>query len=268
MEGFDKEGAQQLHHQLVDSRKWIGTAELYVAFVSRGIPTTLVDFHLKAKGPKLLFDWIVNYFSQDDSKPDSKQLTINDTLRRASPITVTDKLPLILQHHGHSRTIVGYEKYKNGTINLLTFDPSRYMPQAIRNLGLSNQHLPSGSGKASRNPNISTSKVFDRILHPHGHRDRKRKASDSSLSGDPSLAKRMRAGGDPEVIVLDDEEERAKPSSKSGETDYKTVLKTFRLTPRDIQKKDKYQILYFPMTEPLTEEQRMNLRTVTSIKLE
>ena len=31
--------------------------------------------------------------------------------------------PLFLQHQGHSRTVVGYEKLRNGNINLLVFDP-------------------------------------------------------------------------------------------------------------------------------------------------
>jgi hypothetical protein len=36
---------------------------------------------------------------------------------------VTDKMPLILQHNGHSRTIVGYEVSKSGAVTLLAFDP-------------------------------------------------------------------------------------------------------------------------------------------------
>ena len=53
--------------------------------------------------------------------------SVNDALRGASPVIVTDRMPLILQHDGHSRTIVGYEKLKNGTTNLLCFDPARYV---------------------------------------------------------------------------------------------------------------------------------------------
>jgi hypothetical protein len=34
-------------------------------------------------------------------------------------------MPLILQHAGHSRTIIGYEVSKKGIVNLLVFDPSK-----------------------------------------------------------------------------------------------------------------------------------------------
>ena len=37
-EGYDKIGANDLKHSLVDTSKWIGTAELYTAFTRRRIP--------------------------------------------------------------------------------------------------------------------------------------------------------------------------------------------------------------------------------------
>ena len=43
---------------------------------------------------------------------------------RGEVVRQTRKLPLILQHSGHSRTIVGYEETHRGT-NLLLFDPGR-----------------------------------------------------------------------------------------------------------------------------------------------
>ena len=51
---------------------------------------------------------------------------MNDALRSASPIVVTERLPIILQHEGHSRTVVGYERLDKGPINLFMFDPSKY----------------------------------------------------------------------------------------------------------------------------------------------
>ena len=47
----------------------------------------------------------------------------NDT-GRGEAVRQTRKLPLILQHNGHSRTIVGYEETQRGTY-LLLFDPGR-----------------------------------------------------------------------------------------------------------------------------------------------
>lgn len=67
-------------------------------------------------------DWIVNYFSPKTYSAES--VSVNDALRGASPVVVTDRMPIILQHRGHSRTIVGYEVTKTGEIELLMFDPS------------------------------------------------------------------------------------------------------------------------------------------------
>ena len=65
--------------------------------------------------------WIMNYFSPSQGGV----RTIHDALSGA--ITVTESMPVVLQHAGHSRTVVGYEVLKNGVCNLLVFDPSRYV---------------------------------------------------------------------------------------------------------------------------------------------
>ena len=81
----------------------------------------LVDFELTS-GTEPLLQWISNYFSGGNPQP--KTATVGEALRGSRPIIVTDKLPIVLQHNGHSRTIVGYEQGKGGAIYLLTFDPS------------------------------------------------------------------------------------------------------------------------------------------------
>ena len=63
--------------------------------------------------------WIANHFSPSHEGAQ----TVNDVLNGA--VTVTELMPVILQHVGHSRTVVGYEVQKNGECNLLVFDPSR-----------------------------------------------------------------------------------------------------------------------------------------------
>ena len=50
--------------------------------------------------------------------------SLSDVLRGASPVVCTEHMPIILQHAGHSRTVVGFEKCKDGKVNLLVFDPS------------------------------------------------------------------------------------------------------------------------------------------------
>ena len=49
-------------------------------------------------------------------------MNVSQALWGASPVLVTDLMPLILQHQGHSRVVVGYEILKNNDINLLVFD--------------------------------------------------------------------------------------------------------------------------------------------------
>lgn len=87
--------------------------------------------------------WIVNYFDNvpqpgmsNGLEPYSTQPTPssasrvrsgnNDAFARMKndAVIVSDRMPIILQHNGHSRTIVGYELTKNNTINLLIFDPA------------------------------------------------------------------------------------------------------------------------------------------------
>lgn len=148
-EGFDAEGAGQLGSNVFGTRKWIGTTECLALLRSFSIRAEIVDFvsapapdtasGTKKKGPrqqtlsgfvsgssdppkqnentsnpkykpnKELFDWVVSHFEQQEQL---RALT-------GAPI-----LPVYLQHFGHSRTIVGFERGKNNQVNLLIFDPS------------------------------------------------------------------------------------------------------------------------------------------------
>jgi hypothetical protein len=101
-------------------------SDLWVAFTHRGIPVELADFHLAShpQGINVVVDWVVKYFTPKIS-PGSNGGTINEALMGASPVTLTDRMPLILQHSGHSRLIVGYEINRSGQVDLLTFDPAQ-----------------------------------------------------------------------------------------------------------------------------------------------
>ena len=129
--GYDPEGAADLKSKLVGTRKWIGTAELHVAFLSRGILSCLVDFPHVESGATAVLNWIESYFSEpsrgatDMGLKAKVKTTVGEALRGASPVVVTDRMPLVLQHKGHSRTIIGYERTKDGSVNLLCFDPAR-----------------------------------------------------------------------------------------------------------------------------------------------
>ncbi|KAJ7168151.1 peptidase family C78-domain-containing protein [Mycena crocata] len=271
--GFDKEGKRELK-KLVGTRKWIGTSDLQVAFTARGIPANLVDFDLKtnARGAEILTDWVVEYFSQPRGSVDTNKVvvnrrpkTVNDALLGASAVTVTPRMPLILQHAGHSRTIVGYEVSKTGFVNLLVFDPSKLPNKCLRQTGLDTfSSMPSRPDviPAPRNAIASSSG--------------KRPATPLSLQN-PVPLKRSRFDNqrdhfpdqdddDDEVVIISDSRDenlsgRGKPSPKRDKKKAEDgdkmstpdILKFFRLDPKKLEKKKAYQVLYFPMSEPLTD---------------
>ncbi|KAG6832715.1 hypothetical protein H0H92_012287 [Tricholoma furcatifolium] len=202
-------------------------------------------------GADIVKDWIVNYFSP---KPDhNKSASINDALRGASPVVITDRMPIILQHQGHSRTIVGYEINKTNKIKLLTFDPGMRIESGIQEIA-----------RALATEAISTS-------------GQKR----SKVSIPLPSAKRYRLSTD-SVILIDGDDEiemsvRPSPSPQRPQGKIKSIpeysskhllkfLDRARLHTKGLGKLQ-YQILYFPMTQPLSEEDKNGKRTITSTKL-
>ncbi|KAI0080606.1 DUF1671-domain-containing protein [Panus rudis PR-1116 ss-1] len=267
-DGFDEEGAVQLNRKLAGTRKWIGTAELYVAFTSRGVPSHLVDLDLSERDVDVMLQWVFAYFNDDAHRSD----TVQDALRGATPVVVTGKMPLILQHQGHSRTIVGCERLRDGSINLLVFDPSKSVPKELRQAALpvGSADKTSHSSNQSLKDRISTSKLFNKITYPRQGK-KKREAGDPSPSN--RAAKRARTGDIDEVIVIDSDEEIStaqtckQPAHDKVETEPTKLLKQFRITASQLKKRDKYQILYFPLSDPLTPSERNERRIVTSIKV-
>ncbi|XP_043251955.1 zinc finger-containing ubiquitin peptidase 1-like isoform X1 [Colletes gigas] len=104
-QGFDTQGAEQLGGKLVNTRKWIGPTEVVILLSSLRIKCQLVDFYRPTNpdgGHPEMFNWVLQYFQRcDDFKP-----------------------PLYLQHQGHSRTIIGVEQLRDGSITMLVLDPS------------------------------------------------------------------------------------------------------------------------------------------------
>ncbi|KAJ2614830.1 hypothetical protein H4S08_001532 [Coemansia sp. RSA 1365] len=116
-EGYDPEGAVQLQHRVVGTRKWIGATEVYCIMAHLGVATRIVDFP-RPSAPDgshpLLFAWVLDYYTAAASTPPAA----SDT-----GVCLTSKPPLYLQHQGHSRTIVGVEMAKTATF-LLVLDPN------------------------------------------------------------------------------------------------------------------------------------------------
>eukprot|EP00054_Salpingoeca_dolichothecata_P025060 m.172920 g.172920 ORF g.172920 m.172920 type:complete len:738 (+) comp25229_c0_seq2:30-2243(+) len=109
--GYDPDGRQQLG-RVVGTTKWIGTTECVSLLRSFGVRAEFVDFHAKGKegeSHQQLVDWVWMYFA-------------NAEHHLANPVARTNKPPLYFQHSGHSRSIVGIEKYENN-YSLLVLDP-------------------------------------------------------------------------------------------------------------------------------------------------
>ncbi|KAM9852593.1 zinc finger-containing ubiquitin peptidase 1 [Aulostomus maculatus] len=113
--GLDPQGASHFSQRLQGTRAWIGATEIYVLLTSLGISARIIDFH-QPTGPggthPLLLDWVKQYFSQSSRSSRLPRRLIQTSLP-----------PIYLQHQGHSRSIVGLEQRKNGSLCLLLLDP-------------------------------------------------------------------------------------------------------------------------------------------------
>lgn len=70
-----------------------------------------------------------DYFNEPPlSDPQPKNAFTQLMSSDGTPIRMTRKMPLYLQHAGHSRTIVGFEVDSQGNSNLLIFDPAKCVP--------------------------------------------------------------------------------------------------------------------------------------------
>ncbi|KAJ8519890.1 hypothetical protein ONZ45_g3209 [Pleurotus djamor] len=332
-EGFDAQGHEDLV-RLVNTKKWIGTSDLWVAFVSRGVPAELVDFDLEASNTSIdiLINWIVAYFTL----PSLSQINSLDfrTWVAEEPtqglVTPTDRMPLILQHAGHSRTIVGFEVLRDKKINLLTFDPSKCPNASMRAAALSLSQNPfcaassadtstpskktpgplkSPSSKHNSSKHRSLFEFFHTPDHPkrkfnvnspsnkHKRKRMEIESIDKYFTPKSSKATPVSHGGDV-IELFDDDDSDVEilptpgevPRSRGGDTrdvpkaakprrnttdiwgdglTPEQVLKFLRLGPHQLGqvKKKEYQILYFPMSAPLTESERTTRKVVRSTRV-
>ncbi|KDQ33781.1 hypothetical protein PLEOSDRAFT_152572 [Pleurotus ostreatus PC15] len=312
--GFDEEGRKELKN-LVNTRKWIGTSDLWVAFTYRRIPAELVEFKLESSGVQPLIDWIVAYFSSSSlsQMKDFDARKYIEGVPQGEAVRITERMPIILQHQGHSRTIVGYEVTKKGEVNLLTFDPSRVPKPALRRAALSlwggNPDASSSRSDGPLTKHRSIRDFFSPASRASSHQKRK-----SSLESSPVEQKRSRqdstvpaatrantlgAAAKPPVnrseqsnlinLVDDHDEEKAdvevvgtnaptKGTKKQAKTEQtkldglvekmppSQVLVSFRLESKKLGNKKEYQILYFPMTAPLTEKEQNARKVVRSTR--
>ncbi|TRM57596.1 peptidase family C78-domain-containing protein [Schizophyllum amplum] len=294
--GFDPEGAKQLK-KLVGTGKWIGTADLWVALAYKGIPAELVDFNLERQpNADIVVQWIMDYF---EPKRQAAPTDVNSALMSSSPITSTDKMPLILQYNGHSQAIIGFEQLKDGSVNLLTLDPGRTPNKHLRQAALAEfgvttpnttaegddkhtQPAASYSNENGKQDHHHRSHTIKNLIHgsplrKHGKRravepplDQRGKqrhvhgpsgatnVRSTSPSPTPKRGAALAPRGGSSTTVAQHE---------TPQLDLSQTMRFFRKDAKQLNKKDSYQILYFPLTPPLTEAQRESRRAVYSTRI-
>jgi hypothetical protein len=116
--GFDIEGAGQLSHKLLKTRKWIGTTEVYALMSFWGYDVELLQLEGQDAGLKVLL-YCKEYFESAEQP-----------------------LPLYFQHSGHSRTIVGILQREHD-LELVVFDPAMRVRDSVKNksIRLSSEQL-------------------------------------------------------------------------------------------------------------------------------
>jgi len=185
-----------------------------------------------------LLDWVKQYF---DTQTEDHPTSVQERWRAATPVVISDCMPLILQHQGHSRTIIGYEIAKDGSTTLLTFDPAMYV-FTLHSLSRSGS-LSHGSTRrmtqldirriALSSLNLSkqrTGHVNDSQLSSTGHPTESLKKPFESRSKRPgpsaegqgnSSPKRLRTDPIGDVVVATEDNEKT--------LDIRKVLKIFRV---------------------------------------
>lgn len=126
--GFDPEGRAEFDGKLIDKEVWIGATEVYILLRNLNLPAFVKDFetpddHFKRQ----MFEWIFSHFKYWCN---GKSCPLHKRGFRSGrhPSFVP---PLFCQWSGHSVTIVGAEKSRNGEITLLVLDPMRGFYQSI-----------------------------------------------------------------------------------------------------------------------------------------
>lgn len=115
--GFDQIGGMQLDYCLFGTNKWIGATEVVAMLRSCGIRACVADFDFTNRQCDL--NTMVKVIWEHFRARNEKNLqNIENSIGKTHFIA-----PLYLQHQGHSRLILGVEKWINGDIKLLILDP-------------------------------------------------------------------------------------------------------------------------------------------------
>lgn len=289
-DGYDAVGRKELRSKIIGTNKWIGTAEIYVVLSHRGIPAELVDFNGfrdKESCAAAVIQWMVQYFTPDEPEcAKAQSSSINNVLGKTSPVFSTHLMPVILQHRGHSRTIIGYQRDVDGIVNLLTFDTGRLLPFALRSLGRSPYGPLEHDEASSHGPGLTSgpSKVAMQAYEDQGVNSHEvpitlvdlLTPSETELAREQQLLpERPQESRDSSKKAKLMSHLKAKNSKKGkssrgftfqsdrkAEPDARQVQKAFKLTPKQLASKAEYQVLYVPLRAPLSENQKLDRKIV------
>ncbi|CDZ96917.1 Uncharacterized conserved protein [Phaffia rhodozyma] len=299
-EGFDEVGKSQFKGKMRGVRRWIGAADIWVGLMCAGIQCHLYDFpkagSTEDQPPHVVLQrWVINYFNSGNFAVETtKGGSAFDMMMksRGQSVKISNKLPLILQHQGHSRTIVGYETLSSGETNLLLFDPAKTVPDHLRKLAIeelknSREQAPSSSGPSSvekrtdcdpspaDNTNDRSISGFEPQSPAHlddnggsevervkantkeedwGHRSRSKLSS--TMLGDEHME-----------IGVSRKKRRAKVSIENGREkrwrkDVGAALSCFRVNLKTLKRNSEYQILAFSGGPILPQKERDKHRVV------
>ncbi|KLT38768.1 DUF1671-domain-containing protein [Cutaneotrichosporon oleaginosum] len=258
--GYDPAGRAHFKGKIVGTSKWIGPSDLYAMFSYLGVPCTVYDFPKPAdrsvpamSHPEPSYDillrWVKRYYNTIDPDLQEDGENSDSFLCNTPPVRISDQLPLMLQHNGHSRTIVGYEEDFRGRTKLLLLDPGKAIPKHVREDGL--KLLKDERTRASSTPVSALESASDDRANEDG-------------------TNKIREGADAAQPTSDDEVgpdgwvKRKIKKPKSGSA-LSTSLSVFRMKPQREQKE--FQVLAFPGTELLSLEQRADRRKPKSVRV-
>lgn len=126
--------------RLVNTRKWIGATEVVTLLSFLRIKCQLVDFH-RPTGPggshPQLFTWILKYFESFYGTEFTPPLYLQHQGKDKQNKMKLKLLFFTLYFLGHSRTVMGIEVHRDGSLVLLVLDPS-HSPQQMAQLGDTN----------------------------------------------------------------------------------------------------------------------------------
>lgn len=253
--GFDPEGAQQFSQKLVGKKKWIGTTEAYVAFTSLGIRARIIDFP-RPTGPKGthigLTSWIREYFHGREVAGNENHNLFQEIMSsKGNAIKLTNKLPLYLQHSGHSQTVVGFEMDAKGRENLLIYDPAKTVPASLKSASC--QMIQPQRELSTNSINLQKTK---RAL-----------SSNQTSSGVGSISKQSSEIPHPPTKKI------KKGFALEISTPYDLqrhdqLLAPFRVCINTLSKHEQYQILCIDEGPALSKEETMDRRIITSTRVE